>query len=796
MRGGKGAEAGRLLSSRVRLRLLGGFEVWDTDRQVGGFESQKVRALLSYLACHRGRGLSRDHLAGLLWPDKGPDAARHALRQSLYNLKSRLPASGSGGPLLAASHSEVRFDPRGEHWLDVEAFEEALRLGTARDATDPHRLATAAQLYRGELLAGFFVRGCPQFEDWLTAEQERLRESAGVALRTLIDSYRRRGEVRFGLHYARRLVAIDPLSEEAHRELMRLSALAGQRGRALAQYQELHGILQAELGIEPSEDTRALYRAILADSRQEVAAPVEDAEPIGPLVPLVGRGPALAALKEHWRRALAGRAQLTLVEGESGTGKTRLVKSFLDAATARQRSTVLKGRSYELGPRIAYLPWIEVLRNVLAEEEAGERALAAAPLPVLAEVARLLPELRELRHDLPELPAIADEAGRERLFESVARFLSGLCGVAERGPARAHAEPLVLFLDDLHLADRASLDLLVFLAARLCDGPVWFVMTCRGDVAADLLPEIPEAELARVPLGRLAPGDVEEIAASLVGEGQATQLARFLQERADGLPLAVAELINFLWDEGALAAAGGLGWSLARPPGEVPLPAPGERGHLSVDDLALLRVRRLPNSTRRLVALAAVAGQSVEAELLQHAAEEHGAVVEVGLEVLLKRWLFRRFAPAWTTRRRERDIVLWARGARGGSFEFAHQRIRAAVYRDLDPLRRQAMHAQVAAALEARRGQAPGGGCEALAHHHAAAGQWRQALAHLEEAAERARVLRAEGAALHYYDQALAAAATLAGAAREPAEAEGWRRERARIEQRRGGLAGALLAGG
>src|SRR6478672_2055870 len=149
----------------------------------------------------------------------------------MYNLRVKLPA---GEPLLRSSHLEIGLHPEADCWVDVEAFEEALHLGTER-AVDPQHLSAAVQLYRGEFLAGFFVRDSPAFEDWLLTEQVRLRDSVVEVLHRLIDSYRRRGEYRFGVHYARRLVALEPLSEEAHRELMRLCSLAGQRNRALAQ---------------------------------------------------------------------------------------------------------------------------------------------------------------------------------------------------------------------------------------------------------------------------------------------------------------------------------------------------------------------------------------------------------------------------------------------------------------------------------------------------------------------------------------------------------------------------------
>jgi DNA-binding SARP family transcriptional activator len=765
-------KAGHL--SKIRVRLLGGFEVWAGDQQVGSFESQKVRALLAYLACQRRRSFSRDHLAGLLWPEREPETARHALRQAVYNLRSKLGDAGSS--LIRTTHLEIGLDGAADFWLDVEAFEEALHAGNGRAAADPHHLSTAVQLYRGELLAGFFVKECPEFEDWLVAEQTRLRETAVDGLRRLIENYRRRGEYRFGVHYARRLVAIEPLSEEAHRELMRLFALSGQRNRALAHYEELLNLLREELAVEPLPETKALYESILLQA-VEKEAEARSEEPIGPLIPLAGRGEGYERLRDSWNGVLQGSMCFTLVIGEGGVGKTRLIKSFMDVSTSTRRVNVLKGRCYELAPLVPYQPILEILRCAFSEEaELAEQALAAASGEVLEDLTRLVPELRPD----PASPAptpIADAEGRRRLFGSVARFLEGLC---------QGGDPLILFLDDLHLADRDTLDLLMYLTARL-QGPVWMIAVCLPD---ELNPDHPIEQIARygeskgrasrLEIGRLPSAALEEIAESLVGEAQAAELARFLEERSQGLPLAVTEIINYLWDEGILVSREAGRWNLSGSLQELDLPE-------DLDELIRLRVRRLPNSTKRLATLAAMMGQSFDVNLLQEAADEHSGVIDIGLEILLKRWLIRQFAHSWTTARRERDIILWAQGARRGNFEFAHKRIRGAVYRELNPLRRQAMHTQAAEALERLRGnQDP----EALAFHFAAANQWEKALPHLERAVQRALSVQALDTARRYCDQAIEALSRLAAGARSEAQAARWRNEREKMREIRDQAAG------
>ena len=292
---------------QVEIRLLGGFRVRLAGETVRGFESQKVRALLAYLACHPDRDLGRDQLADLLWPESGPDAGRRNLRQALYNLRRGLGERGSEIVDGSGSQNLVRLRLGDEDFLDVAAFHAAWQRGfPAADEVVAAELVQAVQLYEGDLLAGFLVRDSPRFEDWLVAEQERLREAAVQALRALVDHFSARGEYAGATRYCQRLLVIDPISEEAHRELMRLHVLAGRRRQALNHYAELVALLERELGVEPMPETRALHAGILADELPaggEARAKPRPSQPLGPFVPLVGRAGALDGLRTSWRRA-------------------------------------------------------------------------------------------------------------------------------------------------------------------------------------------------------------------------------------------------------------------------------------------------------------------------------------------------------------------------------------------------------------------------------------------------------------------------------------------------------------
>jgi DNA-binding SARP family transcriptional activator len=233
------------VAAKIELRTLGAVDLRDREgHEVRSVLAQPKRlALLVYLAVARPGGFHRrDTLLGLFWPELDQVRARAALRKAVLFLRRGLGAGaleGRGDEELGLAAGVVA--------CDAVAFERAVVEGRFGDALD---------LYRGDLLDGFFVPGAPEFERWVERERPRLRERAAGAAWALAEAAATREDqvVRWG----RRALEFTPTDESALRRLVRLFYRMGDRAAALRAYNDFATRLLDECGVRPSAETRRL----------------------------------------------------------------------------------------------------------------------------------------------------------------------------------------------------------------------------------------------------------------------------------------------------------------------------------------------------------------------------------------------------------------------------------------------------------------------------------------------------------------------------------------------------------
>ncbi len=326
--------------SELKLTLLGSPQAMLGEKSMV-VESRKALALLFYLAVTQQRH-SRDRLATLFWPEQDQARARASLRQVVWLLRN-----AGLEPWLVIDQDALEL--QAGYWCDVHEFRAELAAGN---------LAAALALYQDDLLTGFSLRDCPEFDQWQFLQADELRRKLANALEESVLRCLEQGDYARGLDYARRWLALDPLHEPVHRHLMLLYAYAGQQAAALRQYEECVRLLDEELGVAPEAATTSLYQAIKA--RQIAPSPAAPANqspatpPLSPqtdpvarpsatsivfnnlptqLTPFLGRETELDELEKILADA---DCRLVTVLGPGGIGKTRLAvqvaRRFVDTA--------------------------------------------------------------------------------------------------------------------------------------------------------------------------------------------------------------------------------------------------------------------------------------------------------------------------------------------------------------------------------------------------------------------------------------------------------------------------------
>ncbi|MBV9279090.1 MAG: AAA family ATPase [Chloroflexi bacterium] len=711
----------------LRLFLLGGFRAERDGAPIPAsawLRRAAARTLVKLLAARADHRIHREEAVELLWPDVELDAALNRFGKALHAARRALEPDRTAGSESSYLHllDDVLVLDATRVWIDVDHFESLAH--HALPSGDLFALETAVAGYSGELLPE------DRYEDWATPRRHALAELYTRTLLRRAALLEQQGACERAAEDLRHIVTADPLQEEAHRALMRLYALAGQRSQALRQYRVCRQALQEEVGTEPEQETEELHRAILNEralweqppavhaSRDPALLPASIRQP--PATPTLGRSRVFDILRADLVSAAQGSGSVVLVSGEEGVGKTRLVADLGREAWQRGMG-VLWGAAHGHTHCAPYGPFVEALEGYLVTAEAGKRDDVAARYPLLA---LLFPSLDG--HHPGSAVDIAPEMVRARLFASFAALLAHL----------SQTRPLLLVLDNLQVADEASLGLLQYLARAASDHRWLVVGTYReeelvaGSMGPSVLTSLPREELARhIALGRLARRDVDQLVYNLLPAAPDPALLHRVHALSLGNPLFVHELLRAEGEREGREGTESLGGAPPTTAGSSP------RG---VRQLVAARLARLGPDVRRVLTLAACLGVEWTYDDLQAAAR-----------TAFPTW----FSPEALLEALDRalDAQIIEDGVQ--RFSFRHPLFHTALVDETASHWRSHLHAAVGATIELRRPAS----VHELAFHYSRSHDREKAILYLEKAGDSAWSVRSYHlAADHFRELAVA----------------------------------------
>ena len=615
--------------------------------------SAKSLALLAYLALEPGTH-SREELAALLWGEYPDEKAKASLRQSLMHLRDALPGCIHVGRTSVALGGDVE--------CDAIAF---MRL-----AKDSPRAAAEVPVTR--FLEGLHLRRSPAFEEWVDGRRAGLTRRLGEVLAGVTREALATRHWQDASRFADLWVSAAPVSGAANAARIEARFMAGDRAGALEAFGAYRLRLEQETGEKPEPAVVELAERVRASaptpSRRQATEEWYATAPSFDGV-LVGRSHEWESLTRAWHKAARGRGTVAVIEGDAGVGKSRLAEDFLRWVSTAG-GIVLRGRAYDVRGGVPFGAIIEALRSAV-----DARGLAGTDPQWLAEVARVVPELRTRFPTLAAVPSTSADGWR--LYEGIAQVLAAL----------AEEAPVAVLVDDLQWCDADSCALLHSLVRKLDAAPVlWCLTFSPGAVERDA----PSARLVRalrtvphglnLPLRPLGEDDVWQLLRELGRVSAPTgarRLAARIHEITTGFPFYIVELLKTLFAQGWLTIDPETGEWI------VPAQDAGDTSFLtlapSVHEAIGERIACLPNDLSEVLISIAVSSRGCRAEVLSFV---HG--------------ISRLRAAAAGDALVERHLAL----EESGVYRCAHPVIARVVRDSLGPSRRREVHRSLAQALE------------------------------------------------------------------------------------------------
>jgi DNA-binding SARP family transcriptional activator len=630
------------MDAHLEIQLLGDFRLVYRGKVLTGVDTPRLQSLLAYLLLHRDSPIPRKLIAFNYWPDSTEAKAHNNLRSLLHRLRNSLPDADE---YIEHTNSWIRWRCESSYRLDVEQFQIAIK--DANLISSPDKLIKSLigliDLYSGDLLPGCY-------EDWIIPLRDHLQSDFLSQLDKLIEILESQRKFQEAIRYAQKYLRYQPYQESAHQRMMRLHALNNDRASGLHAYHTCVRVLQNELGIDPSNETRLLYDQILNSNTSLTKELPENR------APFVGRTKSWQQLVSTWRKQASGNYHpgLVLISGEAGIGKTRLAEEFIEWAR-RQGITTASANAYPSERQLAYAPVISWLRTL---------PIKGLPSMWLAEIARLAPDIVGDNVLRTGYQFLDEYLQRRQMFDALKQAVI------------FQHKSILLFLDDAHWADDETIDWLHYLLRSDIKERLLVILTIRKEslhpkhALQTCLSDLHHHNrLLEINLEPLSKHECYDLAISIARRELPVETIDRLYQHSEGNPFFLEETIRAA-DLEKLSTQ-----SITDTPGSFNFDLSPK-----IHNLLAVRLEQLTPKTRAIVNIAAILGRSFTGSVLAEAAEIDEDTL---LQALDELWLRR------IVRERGND-----------TYDFSHDLLRQAAFSALSPARRQLLHRQAAKALK------------------------------------------------------------------------------------------------
>lgn len=663
---------------------------------------QTPRTLLFYLAS-RGSLTPRNELLTLFWPEEEEAIARLRLRETLNKLRKALPE-----PTILLSTADLVGLDLNVTYVDLLEFRELTtqvgRLPWKIPPDEPLpnplylKMLRAYQLWRGaNLLAGFELTSSIRLDAWFSTTANHNEALYRRITERLSDHEAAVGNLDTALSMARQALVNNELEENLHVRVLRLLIQMGSTREARQYYQEVRALFQKEMNTQPGPELQALAEQIKshtvpvaqqAKAQWNIHASLQ--------VPFVGRQKYIQDLRQAYQKGGG-----VFILGESGQGKTRLLKEFTSQLNPTPRLLLAQCRPMEFN--LPFQPLIDVLR-----QQVSPREWLSLPAIWAEQLQLLFPELNQLRSDLRRYPIATQEQNRTLLLEGVHQLFM-ILGKNQR---------ILMILDDAQWADEASLGVLAYLLERPpFQKDACLIVAARQEeenpYLDNLLTQVKRSkDIPVLHLPQMEVNEIDDLVQQVMGAPADARFVLKLSQDTGGNPFFILETLYAILKQQIQPDLASLD--------ALPLAT-------NVYNLIRQRVQVLSPGARALLEIAAISGREFNTTTLIKASGFSEDMVAAAIDELEERLLVIHEEPP----------------AGSAQYRFIHDKFREAFLLDLSPVRAQIIHRKIAFALSSEPHTPHGSQAAILASHFEAGGEWYLAYQQWSKAGQYARRLYA-----------------------------------------------------